>query len=161
MEGGVNMIQWIANIACRRKACFCMILAAFFYIFTIVLSINTIIEEKQMFLSSVQTHKVDTSNSGNMTSGEDNNELLFGSALVCDMNTYINQYLVQGSIWNKSAAPIMRFVLSWFGLILAIGLIIRFLYLIKRDRLLNYKFYLDTILMYIHNCDGAKTVNVY
>ena len=138
-----------------------MILAAFFYIFTIVLSINTIIEEKQMFLSSAQIHKVDTSNSGNMTSGEDNNVLLFGSALVSDMNTYINQYLVQGAIWNKSAAPILRFVLSWFGLILAIGLIIRFMYLVKLDRLLNYKFYLDTILTYIHNCDGAKTINVY
>ncbi len=155
------MIQRIANKAYRRKACFCMILAAFFYIFTIVLSINTIIEEKQMFLSSYRTHKVDTSNSGNMTTGGDNNELLFGSALVCDMNTYINQYLVQGSIWNKSSAPILRFVLSWFGLILAIGLIIRFLYLIKRDRQLNYKFYLDTILTYIHNCDGAKTINIF
>ena len=151
------MIQRTATKAGHRKTEICMILAVFFCVFTICIHMPDFYGVQQIGTTDVNTDKRDTSDSGNMASAMESNDLMFGSLIVNEMRAGSSQNLLQSSSLDKSAAPVLRFVFSWFVLILAVCLIIGNWYLIYRDRLLNHKG-LYIVLDYVHRSDGKKSV---
>ncbi len=152
------MIQRTALKVYRKKTLFCIILAVFFCAFTITLHMPETKINSQQSTSNVGTGQGTATDDGNMASAMSNDDLMFGSVMVNEMRTGSSQHLLQAVCWNKSAAPVMRFVLSWLVLFSMISLLITYWYWIQADKYLICKFCLYIVLKYIHNCDGKKSV---
>ena len=150
------MIQKLAGKACSKKSYICLLLVVFFCVFTITLHINDVTGRGLVLVSATASNQMDTTKAGNMANSMDNNDLLFGSVMINEMRTGNGHYIMQAVHWSKSAAPILRFVLNWFVLILAVSLIIGYWYLTSVHKKFKIKFYLYILLHFIHNCDGKK-----
>lgn len=152
------MVQRTAQKAYRKKTLFCIVLAVFFCAFTIILHMPKTVINSQQNTSNEETGQATAADEGNMASAMSNNDLMFGSVMVNEMRTGSSQHLLQAVCWNKSAAPVMRFVLSWLVLFSMIHLLIIYWYFIRADKYLICKFCLYIVLNYIHKCDGKKSV---
>ena len=152
------MIQRIVLEAASKKTVICIILAVFFCVFTICLHAPDQDGIRQATTTDASTDNKDRSGSGNMASALNDNDLLFGIFMVNGMITRSSQSLLQIVTLNKSAAPILRFVFSWFVIFAAISLLIGYWYLNHKDRLLKHTYFIYTVLHFIHKSDGKKSV---
>lgn len=152
------MIQRIIVKANKKKTFICMILAVFFCAFTISLHIPDIMNAREFSLFEEGHHKTASEHAENMASNMENNDLLFDSIIIMVMRTSNSQYLFQASYLNKSAAPILKFALFWSVLFAIVGLMIKFLYMVNKETSIIHKLNLYTVLSFLHNSDGKKSV---